>query len=281
MTSSAHSPLGSGTPDRERISNPVATLPNLLAARFPFGHRPPPRLPETASHQWATFLGLQRRRESLGVDLPRRSPGFPVWARPVAPAAGFPRRGRPEDWGQGDPAPVFPGGPWRNRKKAGGLQIRKTVALGLWEPAQSLTKRGGPHTKQGPPDLDTKEKFSHQRPFRQSAEDLPTGRGAGDEVWGSGSGHTDDNFETKLKSEARGWDPSAPLARHDAEARQRTAEEAWRRLTEKGRGVTEVIALPLTEHEATRSNCRTVPFTQVHHRKHPSRMSHSLVWFLL
>uniref|UniRef100_UPI00398F48C0 uncharacterized protein n=1 Tax=Pristiophorus japonicus TaxID=55135 RepID=UPI00398F48C0 len=218
----------------------------ILDGGLPFAPSPrlrPPR-PAAASLQWSAFLGLQRRRGSPAKGAGRPPPGPFLGPRSsfhsAAPGGSVAARR-----GSTDRARLRAAGLQANRENGGGLQIRKTTVYGVWGAPTFIAR--------------DKKRIAHGRweSSGQHAEDHPSREVPSDSAWGSG-----DDPQKVPTPNARTWGPSIPAGKHDAQTRQRTAEEAWRRVMEKGRGLAEEIVLPLTEHEATRSNCRTVPFVQ-------------------
>ncbi|XP_043550814.1 uncharacterized protein LOC122552228 isoform X1 [Chiloscyllium plagiosum] len=236
--SSGDSSPGSNEPDLERV-------PERFRAGFSSVHGPRLSVPRL----WSTFLGLQGKRAGLGAgDLPSRSRAGGSWRNRVLEAArdGPAWRVPSPAGGERVPQPPQPGS---DRKTAGAFHIRTATGYGVWGTVPADTRFQAARQRWRPP---SKNSTPRHRP---SVDDAPKGREeALARDWLRSSSPTD-----KPSTAA------AALSRNnndDAENRQRSAEEAWRRLIEKGRRVTEEIVLPLSEQEASPSSCRAVPFTQ-------------------
>ncbi|XP_048377693.1 cerberus-like [Stegostoma tigrinum] len=234
----------------------LGEIPKRFRAGFSSSQRPRLSVPRL----WSTFVGLQSKRADASADdLPSLGLRFLIKQHP----AGGSWRNRGLDvaqegsgrrvpfpalpaWGERVPSPALSGS---DRKRAGSIQIHKMNSYGVWGTVPADTRfRAGPQKRRPPSKKNTPR-------FRPSVDDASKRREeALARDWFGRSNPTDK--------------PSiaAALSRNytndDGKSRQRSAEEAWRRLIDKGRGVTEEIVLPLSEREATGSSCRAVPFTQ-------------------
>ncbi|XP_048473856.1 uncharacterized protein LOC125487245 isoform X2 [Rhincodon typus] len=238
----------------------LGEIPKRFRAGFSSSQRPRLSVPRL----WSTFVGLQSKRAGSGADhLPSRRLGFPIKRRP----AGGSWRNRGLEaaqegsgwrvpfpalpaWGERVPSPALTGS---DRKRAGSFQIRKMRGYGVWGMVPADTRFRAGQQKRRPP---SKKNTPRLRPSVDDASKRREEALARD--WLGSSNPTDKPSTAAALSRNNNNNNN----NDDGESRQRSAEEAWRRLIDKGRGVTEEIVLPLSEREATGSSCRAVPFTQ-------------------
>ncbi|XP_072104261.1 uncharacterized protein [Mobula birostris] len=246
MVSSADLPLDGDEQDRGGVPNLAKLLPKPLGAGFWPGtsSRPSPRR-LTASHQWSRFLDLQRMRASLTKAAPSasRTLGFGSLLQSTATLGDV----------------QIQSGTSRlmvNRGNRDGVRIWKAIA---WtRPGQVLDLSPDSAAKEhSQTKKEAEEKTSQGRREASSQPvDDPGQWGSDGQAWASGASPTEDQAPRSNINLV----PSP--AKHDPEARRKMAEDAWRRVIEKGRGAAEEIVLPLTEYEVTRSSCRSLPFVQ-------------------